>query len=127
MSDPFEETMGIHADRIRYFQKRVAELGRTFDNAVMVIVSWHDENGPALAEHFGMPPGWEEPFLALGLAPYARGLQDRESVQRMLDVYGKTAADGLREAKGCFCVVVFDHEKVAVFEVAQEDSTSKEG
>lgn len=106
-----------HAERIRHFALRVAALGRSPRDTLVVVLNVNDPNGAALADVL-MPGGpWSE-IRARGEVPWARGLVERGGIQEVFDHRFPEAAAELRDIDGV-AVVAMDRGVVAAFSMKQ--------
>ncbi len=107
------DTLDKNADRVAHFKRRLTERGHQPAEAVIVLVNVDDHLGADVAE--GLMPGhdWSS-IRAWGMVPYARGLADREWIQKVVETFDRQTGERLRELTGV-AVVVFDHGTIAVF------------
>jgi hypothetical protein len=111
-----QKTFEINADLVQHFKGRVAALGKSKEDVVIVLINVDDIHGRDLAEFLMPGANWQQ-VRDMGQVPYARGLADRMGIQKCLDALDKDAADKLIGCDG-IGVVVIDHGTAEVF-VAQ--------
>jgi hypothetical protein len=107
-------TLELNNDRVRHFQQRVVDLGRSAADTVIVLLNVNDPNGGALADILMPGHDWQA-YRDRGEVPLARGLAVREGIQTALDLLDREAADKLR-ASETVVVVVVDHGVAEVFD-----------
>ena len=108
-----KNTLGINADRVEHFKQRLAELGMTADQAVIVLLNVDDIHGGPLADVLMPGHNWQE-IRDRGEIPFARGLAMRKGIQKALSAFDKEAATKLRGMVDV-AVVVIDHGVAEVF------------
>lgn len=107
------KTLEINADRVAHFKRRLAELGMSATDAVIVLLNVDDVNGGPLADILMPGANWQQ-FRDRGEVPFARGLAGREFIQEALDLFDKEAGAKLR-AMPDVAVVVVDHGVAEIF------------
>jgi hypothetical protein len=107
----------LFAERLRYFERRIAERGLTSADAVIVILNVDDHWGELLA-HALMPGHDWRSYRARGEIPYARGLAMRSGLQEMLDNLDEREGRRLRSIAGT-AVLCADRGIVAVYDLAE--------
>jgi hypothetical protein len=108
-----ESTFHINADRVTHFKNRFAVLELASSDMVIVLLNVNDEWGSKLAQMLMPGTNWQE-FRDRGQIPYARGLANRDFIQKALDVFDALAAAKLREMT-TIAVVVVDYRVAEVF------------
>jgi len=84
-----------NADRVRHFQQRVNELGRSGQDTVITLLNVDDPIGGVLADILMPGHDWQ-PYRDAGKVPTARGLASKSIVQEFLKAAGyQIAADEL--------------------------------
>jgi hypothetical protein len=107
-------TLGNNSDRVAHFKNRAAELGKTADEVVIVVLNVDDEHGGAIAEKLMPGANWQS-FHDQGQVPFARGLAGRKGIQDVLRLFDKEAAKKLRGMKD-LAVVVVDYGVAEIFQ-----------
>lgn len=106
-------TFLANIERVEHFVKRAAVLGRTAEDTVIVLINVDDIHGREMAD--GIMPGYDwQQYRDQGLVPFARGLAEREGIQRVIDLFDSFAGDQLRQREG-LAVVVVDHGVAAIY------------
>ncbi len=108
-----KNTLGINADRVEHFKRRLVERGMTADQAVIVLLNVDDIHGGPLADVLMPGHNWQE-IRDCGEIPFARGLAMRKGIQKALSAFDKEAATKLRGMTDV-AVVVVDHGVAEVF------------
>lgn len=103
----------LNAEHIKRFVRRVAELGRSPADTVIVVLNVDDMNGGVLAELLMPKYDWSG-FRACGEIPVARGLANRDGIEHCLSHVDPEAQAQL-VASTELAVVVVDHGVAAVF------------
>jgi len=106
-------TLGLNADRVEHFKRRLTERGLTAADAVIVLLNVDDVHGGPLADVLMPGFNWQE-IRDRGEVPFARGLAGREGIQELLGIFDQEAAAKLREMTSV-AVVVVDHGVAEVF------------
>lgn len=106
-------TLDVQIDRVRHFKKRMAELNRTAEEVVIVLINVDATFGADLANALMPGHDWQQ-YRDRGEVPFARGLAGREGLQRCLDVIDNDASKKLCDLVG-LAVVVVDRGTVEVF------------
>ena len=106
-------TLISNSDRVEHFKHRMAKLGKTAADAVIVVLNVNDIHGGLLADKLMPGVNWQE-IRDRGEVPFARGLAVREGIQEALDIFDKEAAAKLRNMTSV-AVVVVDHGVAEVF------------
>ncbi len=97
--------LNLNGEPIERFKARIMELGRTAEDTVIVLFNVDDANGGELAD-WAMPGyDWQQ-FRDKGMVPVARGLQDRKTMEGILDLFDAEAAEKLRASTELSVVVV---------------------
>jgi len=109
-------TLLLNIERVIHFITRMAVLGKSSDEVVIVIINVDDPHGGPLADHLMPGHDWQE-YRDRGEVPFARGLVDREAMGEILATFDQMAADKLADAGGNAVVVVVDRGVAEVFEV----------
>jgi hypothetical protein len=99
--------------RVEHFKNRVAELGKTPEEVVIVIINVDDFHGGPIADVLMPGTNWQQ-IRDQGKIPFARGIVEREGMLEILEHFDQTAAEKLRTMKG-LAVIVVDHEVAEVF------------
>ncbi|MFA6918921.1 MAG: hypothetical protein WC244_02270 [Patescibacteria group bacterium] len=108
-------TLKMNTERVEHFKCRVAELNKSPEEVVIVVVNVDDVHGGPLAEALMPGYNWQE-IRDCGEIPFARGLAMREGIQGMLDILDQEGSGKkLREMAGV-AVVVVDHGVTEVYE-----------
>ena len=110
-------TLAANVDRVAYFVDRVASLGRSPDDVVIVIINVDTQTGRPLADAL-MPGADWQPLRDAGQVPFARGLAVMTGVQKFVALIDADEAKRMQQGHGKLMVVVVDHETVAVFEAS---------
>lgn len=105
----------FNIDGIYYFIRRMKELNKTPQEAVIVLISVDDVHGKEIAEALMPNQNWQE-LRDQGRKPFARGLAGREFMQAALEAFDKQAADKLRKTEG-LAVVVVEHRVAEIYEI----------
>jgi hypothetical protein len=108
-----KNTFALHSEAVAHFERRIHELGRTPDEAVIVLLNADDSHGGALAEVLMSGFDWGS-IRARGEVPFARGLAERAGIQGALELFDLEASAKLRGMRGV-AVVVVDHGVAEVF------------
>lgn len=106
-------TLEINAERIEHFKGRLAELGKTPEEAVIVLLNVDDANGAQIADALMPNHDWDA-IRAKDEIPFARGIAMREGIQKALAIFDESASEKLRSFEGV-AVVVVDHGVAEVF------------
>lgn len=104
------------AERVAHFEGRIAALGISVQDTVMVLLNVNDEMGGLITEQ--LMPGQEAQWQALrdqGAIPFARGLAGRAPLQKLLDDIDPEESTKLRNIAAGMAVIVMDHGVIAVF------------
>lgn len=88
-----------HVERVRYFADRIAKLGRSPQDAVIVVIGVDDPIGRPLADV--LMPGHDWASIR-----YARGLADRPGIQELLDKVDLDEGNKLRTIDDAAVVMV---------------------
>lgn len=115
---PFEKcklTLEENRERVEYFKRRLAEIGMSRLEVVIVIINVDNFYGGPLAEALMPGKDWQA-IRDTGAIPYAHGLAGREGIQDMLDTIAPNQAQDLRAIREGIAVVILDHECAGVFE-----------
>ncbi len=108
-----KNTLDMNAERVIHFKKRHAELGKTPDDMVIIILNVDDAHGAQLADV--LMPGYDwQSVRDQGAVPFARGLAGRDGIMETIGTFDKDAASKLREMSEV-AVVVVDHGVAEVF------------
>lgn len=102
-----EMLLGFHRERVQHFVRRMAELGQTPDQSLIVVLCVDDRLGAPLAEQLMPGHDWDA-YRARGEVPFARGLALRDPLQRLLDKVDPERARELRAIAG-IAVLVADN------------------
>ncbi len=105
--------LAANRERVPYFVQRMAALGRSPSDVVVVLANVDDALGRELADSLMTSFDWQA-IRARGELPCARGLAGRAGVQAFLDTFDRQAADKLREV-AWLAVVVVDHGVAEVY------------
>lgn len=108
-----EATLNLSRERVLHFAKRVQELKKSSSEVVIVIINVDDVHGDPIAEILMPGHNWQE-YRDRQEVPFARGLADRQGIQKCLQVFDEEAAKKLEQTKG-LAIVVVDHEVAEVF------------
>ena len=111
-------TLAANADRVRHFENRVGQLGRSPDDVVIVVANVDTPAGWALADALMPGHDWQA-YRNRGEVPFARGLAARQGIQEFVDAADAGAGQKLRQHAG-LAVVVVDHQTVEIFAVPKE-------
>lgn len=107
-------TLRESAERVTHFVGRIATLGKTTAEVVVVLLRVDDPHGGPLSE--ALMPGYDwAPVRAMGMVPYARGLAGREGIQETVDLIDAEVGARLREMVDVPVVVVMDRGVCEVF------------
>lgn len=106
-------TRALNAERIEHFKARVAALGRSPADTVIVILNVDMPYGRSLADALMPGHDWQA-YRDRGQIPFARGLAGRGGIQCALDAFDPDAATKLH-ATTALAVVVIDHGVAEVF------------
>lgn len=110
-------TFDTNADRITHFRERIAALGRSPDDVVIVVINVDTQIGRPLADALMPGTNWQA-IRDAGQEPFARGLAARDGVHEYLTLVDKDEANKLRHAPGRVVAVIIDYDVVACFDVA---------
>lgn len=111
------EVLRAQIDRVRHFERRIAERGLSAASVLIVLINVDTTYGGPLADSLMPGADWSE-VRARGETPFARGIVERDGMQVWLDKTGLPAAAKLRGIDGG-AVLVVDHEHAAVFSWAE--------
>lgn len=95
----------LNAEPIARFKARIAELWRTAEDTVIMLINVDDVNGAELADLTMPGHDWQQ-YRNQGLLPVARGIQDKALMEKVLDVFDTDAAEKLRSNSQLMVVVV---------------------
>lgn len=110
-------TMSVQIERVRYFVGRIAALGRSPQDTIIILANVDDVHGRHVADSVMPGADWQQ-FRDRGEVPFARGLVSRDGMQSVLDAADPFAAQKLRETPdGVVAVIVVDHGAFEVFPV----------
>lgn len=111
------ETFKANADRVQHFKGRVAALGKSPADVVVVLINVDDVHGRDLSESLmpGQQAMWQQ-FRDQGQVPFARGLAERQSIQKCVGLIDPQVGEVMKGIKGLVAVVI-DHGTAEVFEV----------
>ena len=104
-------------DRVEHFVRRIAELGRSGAELLVVVLNVDDLNGGALAEVLMPGHNWQA-YRERGELPYARGLAERPALQAAIAEFDPTAGAELAAIAGV-AVLVMDFETIAAFDAEE--------
>ena len=99
------KTLNAHAERVIHFMHRIAELGMTAEECMIVIFNVDDPNGSILAEMTMPGQDWQS-YRDAGMTPYARGLVSRPDMQTALDRLSPNVGRGMRAMTGVVVLLV---------------------
>jgi hypothetical protein len=94
-----------NAERVQHFVGRVAALGRSSSDTVIVLLDVDDPAGSALADVLMPGHDWQA-IRDQGMKPIARGLAGREGIQEALDSIDSEAGKVLSSMEALAVVVV---------------------
>lgn len=109
-------TLLLNTERVIHFITRMAALGKTVDEVVIVIINVDDPHGGPLADMLMPGTDWQA-FRDVGEVPFARGLADRDGIHAALMHFDEMAAEKLTTASGNAIVVVVDRGVAEIFEI----------
>jgi hypothetical protein len=95
----------FHGERIRYFTNRIAALGQSARDFVVVVISVDDPIGKALAEALMPGHDWSA-IREAGQEPWARGFADRGKMQELCDLLDAEQGNKLRDILGLAVITV---------------------
>ena len=106
-------TFDLNRARIAHFKKRIAELGRSPQELLIVVLNADHPVGGPLADLLMPGADWQQ-YRDRGEVPFASGLTEREPMQQLLDDIAPDAGEKLRAIEGA-AVVIMDHEAVGAY------------
>lgn len=104
----------VNADRVAHFKNRMKEKGLSPEQAVITVINADDVHGGPIAEALMPGHDWQQ-YRDRGEVPLARGLAQRDGIQKVLSKFDEIAAKKLQDMKE-IAVVVVDHGTAEVFE-----------
>lgn len=106
-------TLVANFGRVFHFKRRIAEIGMSPKDAVIVVLNVDDPHGGPLADV--LMPGFDwQSIRDRGEVPFARGLAGRDGIQEVVDKLDRETGDELRSIQGT-AVVVMDHGVVTAY------------
>ena len=94
-----------NADGVTHFCQRFREKGYRPADVCMIIADVDDPNGAQVADVTMPGHDWDS-VRAQGLRPVARGLYDREIIQKMVEIIDPIAGEQMRTINGLVAAVV---------------------
>lgn len=111
-----EISFTLNSGRIKHFKERMIARDVTPQEFVIAFISVDDQYGGPIVDVLMPNYNWQE-IRDRGEKPFARGLVDRDFIQKGLDMIDKTAAEKLRKMKKGIAVVVVDFGVAEIFQV----------
>lgn len=94
----------FHGERVKHFMRRIAELGRSPADVMILIACVDDKLGAKVADQ--VMPGFDwDAIRARGQVPFARGLVERAGFQELLDRVDPERGRELRAIAGVALLV----------------------
>lgn len=94
-----------HRDRVRHFVGRIADLGRSPKDVVIVVICVDDPIGGPLSEQLMPGHDWSA-IRATGATPFARGLAGRLGLQEVVDALDPAEGERLLAIDGVAVIMV---------------------